>query len=151
MNSLSKTLVFEAPGASKVSRNRSGEAQRGFVQPAKVALISPVAPKLRFRALKWLRSVGNQRASAELSGPQPPLKSGQAANAIKASSNVIRSPLSIPIYLSIYQSISLSLSLYIYTYTQGQHLRVAAPKTSGSSGGQRNLRYGRAKRTWRPN
>ena len=30
---------------------------------------------------------------------------------------------------------------------QGQHLRVAEPKTSGSSGGQRNLRYGRAKGT----
>jgi len=28
---------------------------------------------------------------------------------------------------------------------QGQHLRVVEPKTSGSSGGQRNLRYGRAK------
>ena len=109
-------MFFEAPGTSKVSRNRSGEAPRGFVQPAKVALNSQVAPKLRFRALKWLRSVGNQRESA----PQPRLKSGQAANAINASSNVIRSPLSIYIYLSIYLSVCLSFSpcfLFVFFFT----------------------------------
>ena len=49
-----KTLVLEAPGASKVSRNRSREAPRGFVQPAKVALNSQVAPKVLFGGLKWL-------------------------------------------------------------------------------------------------
>jgi|OM-RGC.v1.029463453 hypothetical protein len=47
-------LVLEAPGASNVSRNRSREAPRGFVQPAKVALKSQVAPKVLFGGLKWL-------------------------------------------------------------------------------------------------
>ena len=53
VNSL--TLVSEAPGASKVSRNRSREAPRGFVQLAKVAFKSQVAPKVLFGRFKWLR------------------------------------------------------------------------------------------------
>ena len=48
-----KTVVLEAPGVSKVSQNRSREAPRGFVQPAKVALKSQVAPKVLFGGFKW--------------------------------------------------------------------------------------------------
>ena len=49
-----KALVLEAPEASKVSRNRAREAPRGFVQLAKVAFKSQVAPKLLFERFKWL-------------------------------------------------------------------------------------------------
>ena len=47
-----KTLVLEAPGALKVSRNWCRDAPRGFLQPAKVALNSQVAPKVLFGRLK---------------------------------------------------------------------------------------------------